>query len=578
MSSALSLIVLCVVVLGVLCCIVLQVYSMRRGTGTNTNYLNDLIESIEGAVAIVNPQGHLVHANTEFVKSFNINTSEQSLYDQTVGSVLRTSIEDIQEQDNYAVINPLEDSDEGAITIKMSKFIDPNSNPHYMLKVSSVHPEQGQQYSADFIYNNDIVTNLPLRKTFERTLDKKIIEIENGRPQLIAIYVLAIDQFREFNERFRYEAGNKILSEIAGNIKNIVGESDVVARLEGNRIAVAHPIKRSAEANGFAQLLLSASGDGLSEGDRKIDSSMSAGVALYPGDGNTAASLLKDADIALRSVTSELRKGEVIFYGRLDENVRTGSTLSKSTLLMAIEQGSLELSYQAVLDLPKENIFSFEVFTTLKRSDVDAFVGHDRLIELSEELGVQQEYFIFIFEGALTEYSKTDFKGCVGINIPSTLLEKPGFVDAAEDILVDKELPGDRIIFEVSGRGIARVTDGLRDNLRRLAELGISVYIDDFGSLTCNLNTIEELPIKGVKIDAGVCDGVHSSDSKMEKLNVLSSVAEKMKLDVIYEGVNAKEDAECIASTGLKKVQGKYYSIRTQAFQLQEGNLRSVKG
>lgn len=146
---------------------------------------------------------------------------------------------------------------------------------------------------------HDALTGLPNRNLFKDRLARAMLAARRRRGGF-ALFYIDIDRFKAVNDRWGHEAGDRLLREIAARLSGILRRSDTLARLGGDEFAVIlEGVRTRADAIGAAEKLFAQCSEPYELNGASVRVTLSAGIGLYPPNGNDAAALLEDADRAM---------------------------------------------------------------------------------------------------------------------------------------------------------------------------------------------------------------------------------------------------------------------------------------
>ncbi len=171
------------------------------------------------------------------------------------------------------------------------------------------------EQQIEYMALHDILTDLPNRQLFMDRINQALARSKRYRKPAAILY-MDLDDFKSINDRFGHQAGDGVLTETARRLKELVRESDTVARIGGDEFAVIlMDVQKPADAGVVAEKIVRATSVPISVGDQEVEVGASIGISVYPKDGTSIASLLKCADSAMY-VAKGLGKGSYSFYSQ----------------------------------------------------------------------------------------------------------------------------------------------------------------------------------------------------------------------------------------------------------------------
>ncbi|MBP8615854.1 MAG: GGDEF domain-containing protein, partial [Thermomonas sp.] len=147
--------------------------------------------------------------------------------------------------------------------------------------------------------NFDLLTGLANRHRFQDQLEHELMRAARTQQPLALMYI-DLDGFKAVNDSLGHHAGDLLLLQVAGRLRNCVRETDTVARLGGDEFAIILPdLKELAIIDRIGHTLLERLQQPFELDGRTAHISASIGVALWPRDGRTPTDLIHHADRAM---------------------------------------------------------------------------------------------------------------------------------------------------------------------------------------------------------------------------------------------------------------------------------------
>lgn len=440
-------------------------------------------------------------------------------------------------------------------------FHDQDDHPTRMIGVVlDVTAQLVAEEQVAHLVRYDPLTGLANRTTFRVQLDDIL---STGQPERVVLVTrLDIDRFKEVNDEFGSETGDRVLQIIADRIKAAAGRAALVARMGADEFAVAIPdFERTSETQRAVKTLASVCDTPFEVDGRSVQLSASIGAAVHPDDGETAEQLLKSADVAL-SKARDVGAQTHFFARGMDEDFRLRARRGQD-LRGAADRGELELHYQPVVNLADGATLGFEALVRWRRPE-EGLVRPDQFIGLAEDLGYIGDIGRAVLRQACREASawqRNDGEPpYVAVNVSPRQFDDPDFVGAVWRTLEETGLPPNRLELEVTETALSRDPDMAQQRLEALRALGISVAIDDFGTGYSSLGALESMPLSRLKIDKSFVGRYGERDRSTVIVDSILGLAAALQLPVTAEGVETAEQMALLRAKGAGAAQGYWFS------------------
>jgi diguanylate cyclase (GGDEF)-like protein len=409
----------------------------------------------------------------------------------------------------------------------------------------------------------DPLTGLANRGAFQRHLESVLSDAkktENGA----VLFLLDLDQFKSINDSYGHSAGDSLLMDVASRFKAECPDNLFLVRLGGDEFAVvATGVATESDAQSVVAPLVAALLRPVDIFGHQILIGASVGIAMIPRDGNSAADLLRRADLALYQAKREGR-GRVVFYRPwLDEDMQSRTALVRD-LRQAIELGQLRATYQ-----PQVNIQTGEVdgFESLLRwhHPVHGDVSPAKFIPIAESNGLICDLGQWILRESCRQARTWIDQGVdvrkMSVNVSIAQIRQVRFELEVEHILLDTRLPPSVLCLEVTESLFADTSlERIRNVLESLKGVGVKLAIDDFGTGYSSLSYLDGLPFDELKIDRAFVSGIGANASKHRLLKGMIELSHALDLSVIAEGAETEDEVNVLRAMGAEHVQGYVYS------------------
>jgi diguanylate cyclase (GGDEF)-like protein/PAS domain S-box-containing protein len=409
---------------------------------------------------------------------------------------------------------------------------------------------------------HDSLTGLPNRALLMERLNLCLAKARRGG-KLLAVLFLDLDLFKTINDGFGHRTGDAVFEEVSRRLAQSVRESDTVARVGGDEFVVLLPEIAKAEDAGFvARKLLEVIARPFSSGDRRIDLTTSIGVAIYPADGQEPEALLRSADNAMSRAKERGRNNYQISVPELTEEAVQRLTV-QAGLRQAIEKEELILHYQPVLSLTSGRIVAMEALVRWQHP-VKGLIMPAAFIDVAEKAGMMVPLGEWVLGTAARQARLWQEKGFpelrIAINLSPSQFHEKNLITSVENALLRAELKPDSLEIEITEGVAMEDAQVTLSNLLALRDLNVGVAIDDFGTGYSSLSYLKRFPVTTLKIDRSFITDVVSNAADAGIVRAVVAMAHGLKLNVIAEGVETKEQFSYLRENGCDALQGFWFS------------------
>ena len=382
----------------------------------------------------------------------------------------------------------------------------------------------------------------------------------NGNHSQVAMIVCDLERFRAVNDSFGRAAGDLLLSQFAKRLLEHA-EPNRVARLGADHFALILPgVKGELDAaqtlGGLAERCLA---EPLRIAGQELRLSAKGGIAIFPGHGQDAESLLRNAEAALKRCK---KTGERYLFYRLDMTEGAAQSLSlENQLRIALEREEFVLHYQPRVDLVNRRIQGLEAL--IRWQSKDGLVPPMKFIPLLEETGLILEVGAWALRHAVLAHRAWLDQGIrvprLAVNVSAVQLRQRDFVPRVKRALQGGATPPG-IDLEITESMIMDDVSGNIEKLSAVRDLGLKIAVDDFGTGYSSLSYLAKLPVDTLKIDRSFIITMLNDPNAMTLVSMMISLARSLGLKVVAEGVDSEEQAEALRRLECEEMQGYLYS------------------
>ena len=418
----------------------------------------------------------------------------------------------------------------------------------------------------------DSLTGLPNRSLFLDRVNQAVAFTRRSNTSLALMFV-DLDRFKDINDSRGHDAGDQLLKTISERLQSVVRSSDTVARLGGDEFAVI--VGQVADRNDPVMVALrtleAVSKPMLIDGvEHQISASI--GITLCPQDGEDAATLLKNADLAMYETKAAGRNGYRFYSQQTDENVRSRMR-TEQFLRSAVSAGQLLLHFHPIVDLSNGRTVGAEALLRWNHPE-DGLVFPDGFITLAEETGLICEIGYWVMDDALAQcqvWRRQHPAFTMAVNVSVRQLRDPAFVDHVAALLGKYEMPAAALHLEITESLFLAGEDLALSTLHMLGELGVSLSIDDFGTGYSSFGYLRQLPFRILKIDRSFIRGVPGNPDDAAIAGAIVSMAQSLGLSVVAEGIEFDHHMTFLRGLACPFGQGYLFSMPLPAAQFDPG-------
>ena len=284
----------------------------------------------------------------------------------------------------------------------------------------------------------------------------------------------------------------------------------------------------------------------------------SVGCSQYPDYGSTAETLLAQADIAMYRAKEIGRDCCQRYTADMESNSKERLFL-RDQLRISLEQRQLSLHYQPQLNSVTNEVFGMEALVRWKHPE-RGYISPSIFIEIAEETGMISQIGDWVLREACLQNRRWQDQGflpmTVSVNVSARQFRDDGYALSVASALSDTGLSPQYLELELTESMIVQDVNGAVATMKDLAALGVQMAIDDFGTGFSSLSALKRFPVSRLKIDQSFVRGLPFDESDVAIASAVISMAQKLGLKVIAEGVETEAQVEFLQSAGCNDIQG----------------------
>lgn len=431
---------------------------------------------------------------------------------------------------------------------------------HDLRRVNALLSELDQaRASLQQVAHFDALTNLLNRRGFNQIFAEKVVEKTRNKGMMAVIF-LDIDHFKRINDSLGHDAGDQLLTVLAGYIKSSVrSHEDVVARFGGDEFCILINIHHRDEARHLALRIMQKMKEPIELAGRRMVMTTSIGISLFPDDGQTCEELLKTADLALYQSKDAGRNSLHFFSSNLKTRAFLELQLEEELRAALRARSGLVLFYQPIFDMKLAKVTRLEALVRWQHPQ-HGLLAPDRFIGIAENNGLIAELDHWVLRQACHDLSLLSDRGytelTMAVNCSALNLARDELADEIEAALRFAAVAANRLELEVTENALMGNISSTLALLRQIRALGVSLAIDDFGTGYSSLAYLKRLPLNTLKIDRSFIQDTPRSRADSEIVQAIIGMAHTLHLQVVTEGVETQEQFELLLKHGCDYIQG----------------------
>jgi diguanylate cyclase (GGDEF)-like protein len=414
----------------------------------------------------------------------------------------------------------------------------------------------------------DSLTGLPNRTLLMQELERVLDQARAGNKPALVLH-LEVGRFIEINRVLGYACGDQLLHELVRRVRTVLPQHAVFARLGEGEFSVVMPGCAS-DAVSLARTLIALMEEPVVIAEGMIDARIGVGIAIFPGHGNDAATLVRRSAAALHQ-SSHAYGGYAMHAGGLELGSHRRLRLI-GDLHRAVRQDELRLFCQPKVDIRSGEVCGVEALVRWQHPE-HGMILPTEFIPVAEQAGTITPVTQWIMDAAFHQsylWHQAGIHLPIAINLSVHDLYSPHVLDRVDGLFSTWGLPPELIQFELTESALMAEPATALEAVRRLKDTGVQLYVDDFGTGYSGLSYLQRLPVDGIKIDQSfVMPMVSNSDSAVIVSSTID-LGHNLGLNVIAEGVESEVILKRLASLGCDTAQGYLIGKPMPAASLQE--------
>lgn len=418
--------------------------------------------------------------------------------------------------------------------------------------------EEEIKYRAYF----DSLTDLPNRLLLKDRLSQGLTQAQINGEKLAVLY-LDLDRFKFINDSLGHSYGDLLLRDVAKRLSDCVPKGATVSRQGGDEFTIFLPnIKNENEVLKVVQSVIDSFTDPFQLLENEIYMKASIGISLYPDNGDTTETLIKNADTAMYK--SKEISGNSYHFFKEGMDTRTFERVKlENDLYKALDQNELEIYYQPQYNNKTNRIVGVEALLRWNHPK-QGMIAPDAFIPIAEETALIVPIGEWVLRESCKQLKAWQEQGfpleSMSVNLSVRQFEQNNLFSMVSTVLSEVGLPPEQLELELTENLIIKNRELTLKTMKELKGLGIKIAIDDFGTGYSSLGYLKTLPIDTLKIDKSFMQDITNDDDNAAITDTIITLAQNLNLNVIAEGVETKQHVEFLSARDCYLMQGYFFS------------------
>lgn len=438
-------------------------------------------------------------------------------------------------------------------------FVGENGKPERYISIrTDITAQKNIKKIAHIAYHDDL-TGLPNRRSLTKRIEHEISTSLRHNKQF-AVCFFDVNRFKNINDSLGHKIGDLFLIELASRLKEIDIQSNSFYRMNGDEFF--YILEDVTLVHEMAAKILNVFKDSFILEDYEFYASVSLGISIYPEDGESAAKLLKTADIAMYA--AKAKKGNnYIVYKKEMPNTNDQFLVLETKLHKALRENKFVLHYDPIYQLHKNDIIGAEVIVHWVDEEIGV-MKQEEILPFALQCGLLPQIEQWVLRNAIMQlvefkpFVDDSFK--IAINLSIETIKEPNFITDLTLMLEQSNLAPNYLEIEISELGMLDKDIQLIDIINQLHDRGITISIDDFGTGYSSLNYLREIPIRTLKIDRSFTHELNLVPANAKMVAAIISLASVLELEVVANNIENGEDFAILKELNCQYGQGLYFN------------------
>ena len=446
--------------------------------------------------------------------------------------------------------------DEGVV------LVDDAGMPIRMLgAIKDVTQRHEQEEQLRYMAHHDQLTGLLNRARFMQVLETELIRAAGSKPgngQPAALVLIDLDRFRAINETLGYATGDNLLCAVTERLARFLDMDIPLARISSDGFALLMQDGNAERVREFCQRLIDAFSLPFNLNNHSLFTTLTIGIALFPGDSESAEDLFQSAETALAKA-KERGRNQLLFFDPSMRGDAAGNLWIANKLRDALENREFQLYFQPRVNFATGRVTGMEALLRWFRPDGES-ISPGRFIPVAEESGMIGPIGWYVVDAAIDAAEQLGAELMqdrrIAINVSARQLMDRDFAAELISRLVERGASPDWFEIELTESMLMDDPELARELTADLHRAGFRIAIDDFGTGYSSLNYLKHLSVDYLKIDQSFVRGLPRNEDDIAIVSTIIGMAHSLRLALIAEGIEEESQRTFLMESGCEEGQG----------------------
>jgi len=426
-----------------------------------------------------------------------------------------------------------------------------------MTAIRDISDRKQAEARIQFLAHHDTLTHLPNRALL---MDRLQVLLSSARRQgsLIGILFIDLDNFKTINDSLGHFAGDELLKRVASRLQSCLRGADMVGRLGGDEfVVVVTDLAKAEDIAPVCEKISEAISEPFSLEEQILSVSGSIGIAVFPKDGETPDTLIRNADAAMYLAKDRGRSNYQYFTPSLNKSAFQALSM-ESGIRKAIKQVEFLLHYQPEVMAKTGVVNTVEALIRWKHPEL-GLLGPDQFISVAEHRGLIMPIGRWVINEAIRQGRAWADEGTavrIAVNLSAIQFKQKDLVEDIAARLREHGVSGEMLELELTESLFMEDVNATSRTLYQLKDLGISLAVDDFGTGYSSLSYLKRYPIDKIKIDRSFVRDLPLDADDVAITIAIISLATSLGLKVVAEGVETQTQLAFLEENHCDYIQG----------------------